>query len=387
MLIAILGRQPKLSLAELESYFGSNKVKVFSENIALVDSDEANINYFGGVMKFAKADFEISISSINQIITKIVDFYSKDLAQVEGKITLGLSFYGEKLLNPFQLQKIGLRIKSKLRKSNSIRLIPNQELTLSTATSHHNKLGLSDKKVELIIINDGSRLIIGKSLGAQNITAYANRDQKRPKRDARVGMLPPKLAQIIINLARPNNEKTNLTILDPFCGTGVLLQESHLMGFDIAGSDKEERMIDFTKQNLTWLDNEFEPKLEVGDATKHKWSFKIDCIASETYLGKPFAKQPSQKDLLEQKQIVENIIRGFLKNIYDQIDTNTRLCLAIPAWKRMDDTFKSLDIVKNSELKELGFQKIKFKNITSKDLLYFRPDQVVAREMLVIKKI
>ena len=200
-------------------------------------------------------------------------------------------------------------------------------------------------------------------------------------------MLPPKLAQIIINLARPNNEKTNLTILDPFCGTGVLLQESHLMGFDIAGSDKEERMIDFTKQNLTWLDNEFKPKLEVGDATKHKWSFKIDCIASETYLGKPFAKQPSQKDLLEQKQIVENIIRGFLKNIYDQIDTNTRLCLAIPAWKRMDDTFKSLDIVKNSELKELGFQKIKFKNITSKDLLYFRPDQVVAREMLVIKKI
>ena len=35
------------------------------------------------------------------------------------------------------------------------------------------------------------------------LMAMLIRDQNRPKRDARVGMLPPKLAQIMINLANP----------------------------------------------------------------------------------------------------------------------------------------------------------------------------------------
>lgn len=57
----------------------------------------------------------------------------------------------------------------------------------------------------------------------QDIESYTARDQARPMRDARVGMLPPKLAQIIINLALSNNDITE--VLDPFCGTGVVLQE------------------------------------------------------------------------------------------------------------------------------------------------------------------
>jgi hypothetical protein len=35
----------------------------------------------------------------------------------------------------------------------------------------------------------------------QDIDAYAERDFERPMRDAFVGMLPPKLAQIMLNLA------------------------------------------------------------------------------------------------------------------------------------------------------------------------------------------
>lgn len=46
----------------------------------------------------------------------------------------------------------------------------------------------------IIIIQHNSRTIIAESIGAQNITALAKRDQTRPKRDAFVGMLPPKLA-------------------------------------------------------------------------------------------------------------------------------------------------------------------------------------------------
>lgn len=70
------------------------------------------------------------------------------------------------------------------------------------------------------------------------------RDYGRPARDARVGMLPPKLAQIMLNLS-VKDEKSG-TVLDPFCGTGVLLQEAALAGFDFIGSDIEPRMVEMT---------------------------------------------------------------------------------------------------------------------------------------------
>lgn len=53
----------------------------------------------------------------------------------------------------------------------------------------------------------------GLSVGAQNITALAARDQARPHTDAFVGMLPPvKLARIMVNLSGIKKG----TILDPF---------------------------------------------------------------------------------------------------------------------------------------------------------------------------
>ena len=85
------------------------------------------------------------------------------------------------------------------------------------------------------------RLSLVKLEGVQNISAYAMRDQKRPKRDAFVGMLPPKLAQIMINLALGDQEPKDKLLLDPFCGTGVLLQEALLMGLKVYGTDLSQK--------------------------------------------------------------------------------------------------------------------------------------------------
>ncbi len=384
MLIAVLGRQPELSLAELESRFGADKIKPFSDKTALIDADNANINDFGGVLKLAQVELQFKATSYHQISKQIIDFYSKTLPLTEGKITVGFSWYDSEV-SASQVQKIGLRLKSKLKKQVSFRLIPNKNAILSTATAHHNRLGNSTNKIEIIITQNGDKISVGRSIGAQNISAYAARDQKRPKRDARVGMLPPKLAQVIINLAR-GDRQDKLIILDPFCGTGVLLQEAHLMGLNIVGSDKEPRMINFSKANLNWLDNQLKPNLEVGDATTHRWSIPIDAVACETYLGKPFAKQPSQADLNEQKQIVESIVSGFLKNIHDQIKPGARLALAIPAWKRLNGQFKTLDLVQPEILDKLGYQLIDFKHVDIEKLIYHRPDQAVGRRLLVIKR-
>ena len=50
MIACILGRQPELSLAELEQRFGAEAVFPFSREVALVESAEFSIEQLGGVI-------------------------------------------------------------------------------------------------------------------------------------------------------------------------------------------------------------------------------------------------------------------------------------------------------------------------------------------------
>lgn len=342
MYIAILGRQPNIGAAELESLYGD--ISWFSDETVLVSGGPVDLIRLGGSQKIGRVVKRLNGDGWSAISDYILDTYTAKWKDRSGKITLGLSLYGFSL-PPAIVQKTGLTLKSKLKKHGvSLRLVPNQELALSTATCHHNKLGLSDNKIELIIVRGRSgNVVIAESEGSQNITAYANRDQKRPKRDAFVGMLPPKLAQIMINLS--SDQSTGLpssqTILDPFCGTGVVLQEAAIMGYQTYGSDLAPKMIDYSRENLDWLAKDYYqitgPRLEVGDATKHRWQKPISKVVGEVYLGQPFSAPPSPAKLKEVTYTCNAITTSFLKNIGAQIEAGTRLCLAVPAWRRTDE--------------------------------------------------
>lgn len=318
---------------------------------------------------------------------KIVQSYLKSWSHFDSKITLGISAYG--FDEPArEIQKTGIILKQKLKRTDvSLRLIPNAESALSSATSHHNKLGLSSNKVELIVVRArNGRIIVAESIGAQNITAFAERDQGRPKRDAFVGMLPPKLAQIMINLAASPSKPVR--ILDPFCGTGVVLQEASLMGHAVYGTDLSDKMIDYSQTNLQWLADKYhiatDTTLHQGDAMDTKWKPPIGAIVGETYLGQPFSAPPSPSKLTEVRKNCNYIISTFLKNLATQIEPETPVCIAVPAWRGTSNQFTHLPLV--DQLDQLGFTEYNFKNINKNDLLYYREDQIVARELLVLVK-
>ena len=393
MHIALLGRQPALSIAELERTY--RRVSWFSADTALVDTDSIDIQKLGGTQKAGRVAFEVqSTNDWRRVSDAIIQHYSRKWGSYDGKITLGLSAYGVDV-NVRDLQKVGLILKGKLKgKGASIRLIPQQEIALNSATSHHNKLGLADNKVELLIVKGGKSIIIAESTGAQNITALAARDQGRPKRDAFVGMLPPKLAQIMINLAGeitkdPESDLNAPRILDPFCGTGVLLQEASLMGYAVYGTDIAEKMIRFSRENLNWLQDTYrfttEWYLHEGDAVDAKWQQPVDAVVSESYLGQPFSAPPSSAKLIEVRGNCNFIITGFLRNLTTQLKSGTPVVLAVPAWKDKEGRFTHLPLIDN--LEELGFEQVTFETVPTEQLLYHRPDQVVARELLVLKKI
>ena len=408
MYIAILGRQPALGMAELECLYSADSVRWFSDESALIESSAFDFERLGGSQKAGRVVAELS-GDWRRASMQIVKAYADAWKSHDGKITLGISAYGFRVTSR-DVQKTGIILKQKLREHGvSLRLIPNAESALNTATSHHNKLGLSDNHVELLVVRAGNgNIIVAESLGAQNITALAARDQARPKTDAFVGMLPPKLARMMVNLAVGDkvlrskfydlsNDPTaqnlepktqNVTILDPFCGTGVVLQEAALLGYDIYGTDLSEKMVDYSTVNIDWLVEKYglstNVTIEHGDAMTYRWKLPIGAVVAENYLGQPFSAPPSPAKLTEVRGNCNHIISEFLRNIGSQLASGTPLCLAIPSWRDSAGRFTHLPLI--DSLEKLGYERLKLLNVRDDQLLYYRETQVVARQLLILKK-
>lgn len=394
----VLGRQPELGLAELEARFGASHVHPLPGGIARVEtSEQASFSHLGGSVKIGRFIGVIASTTWQKLLAEAEDYALRQLEFIpEGKIKLGLSAYGLDV-RPVRVNAGALHLKKALKNAGrSARVVPNQELILSSAQTLHNQL-TSELGMELMLIKNGHETLLAQAVYVQDIDSYTLRDRGRPKRDAKVGMLPPKLAQIIINLAADGIvEKTAAqtepylspkTILDPFCGTGVVLQESLLMGFRAYGTDIDERMMQYSKDNIKWLERtmgaQYGWHVEQGDATNHGWPRPFDIVAGETYLGTPLKTLPAKDELEAIIKECNTLHRRFLKSLADQIVSGTRLCLAVPAW-RVGKTFRRLPVI--DSLGPLGYNRIDFKHAPTKDLIYHRESQIVARELVVLKR-
>lgn len=402
--VFILGRQPAIGRAELESVLGRDHVQAVQSYAVASDAAPETVAFsrLGSAVKLGAVLGEVPASSWQSVQRELLSWAlacAKKLS--EGKIQLGISVYGFRS-SPAQLTATGLTLKKQLRQAGySVRLAPNQEPQLSSAQVLHNRL-TGERGLELLVLRDGERVIVARTTAVQDITAYAQRDRGRPKRDAFVGMLPPKLAQTIINLAvgqaRPHHDEI---VLDPFCGTGVILQEATLMGFGAYGSDLDPRMVAYTDKNLLWLlDQPSCPvappanaarnpdwryfRLETGDATSHAWQPVPRFVASETYLGRPLSSWPAPQKLHELIGTCNVIIEKFLGNLGGQLASGARLCLAVPAWRAPSGRLHHLPVL--DRLGELGYNRVSFAGARAEELVYFRPDQIVARELLVITR-
>lgn len=389
--LCILGRQPKLGMAELESLYGPNVlVGIAPQVVSLeLDTDQIDFTRLGGSIKLAKILASLpgsSWSSVEKYLTETITAHLKPIP--DGKLTLGLSVYGIKV-SPRDLQATGLRLKKIIKATDRpVRIVPNKSPALNSAQVLHNQL-TGPHGCELLVIRHGNNMLLAQTVAEQDIEAYARRDQNRPMRDAKVGMLPPKLAQLLINLANP---APGSRLLDPFCGTGVVLQEALLMGYAVYGTDIDARMVSYAKDNLAWLQNTYlrhgsavlmESTLEVADATTHKWQPPVEAIAAETFLGKPLTSIPPLHILEQIRKECDLLHERFLKQLASQLPSGTRLCLGVPAWRTRNGFLhlKTLD-----HLEGLGYNRISFVHAGAADLIYHREDQAVARELIVLAK-
>lgn len=393
--IAVLGRLPKISLAEIQAIYDSN-AKLIGPELAVFETNKTvSIDRLGGSIKLGQifsGDFRDLAEAINS-------------KKPEGKITIGVSSYAlnsnhknkkSAVENP--VRRKAMELKSLLKKlGRNVRVVESRGPEISSATAFHNHLGEKPGAEEVILVGSETYL----SLGVQNIDKYRERDQMRPARDAKVGMLPPKLAQILINLGGEIDESKK--VLDPFCGTGVVLQEALILGQPVVGSDLNPRMVEYTQKNLDWLlekkarffqikpelieqKNQFLNSIYTGDATDFAWpkASEIGLVACECFLGSPMSKPPVEIKLKDEKQNCKRIILGFLKNLIGQIEDDTPVVIAVPAWLREYGSYSRLSII--DEITDMGYNLAKFRGLSQSDMIYCREGQIVAREIIVLRK-
>lgn len=99
MFIALLGRQPDLSIAELQAVFGRDAVTQRALNAATVNTDTIDITNLGGTVKCGIVLHELPAgrhdkASLIAATKWLQHQYSSRLKTVDGKITIGVSAYG-----------------------------------------------------------------------------------------------------------------------------------------------------------------------------------------------------------------------------------------------------------------------------------------------------
>ena len=372
--LAILGRQPEFGLVELESLLGAKAVRPFGRSAAVL-TQGLDINRLGGSQKLARVIYRGPARDLNETPIPLDELP----IPASGKITFGLSYYGAGFGQRFVVAA-GLTLKKRLRAKGSVRFVqPQTGTSLTAAQVKFN--GLTRNGFELIVASCRGDMIVAVTEQIQDIDWYAVRDYQRPTRSAKVGMLPPKLAQIMVNTtAAP-------LVYDPFCGTGVVLQEALLLGRAAAGSDIAPDMTAATTDNLAWLRRQ-RPDLPpasvtTADATSLTLPDEPLAIVSEGYLGPNLTKSPTAKELPALKRDLGKLYADSLRHWQPQLPPSAEVSLTVPMW-RSGSAWQGLDIV--DRLPDLGYTLRSFAHADSSALAYHRPNQIVGRQLLILRK-
>ena len=230
----------------------------------------------------------------------------------------------------------------------------------------------------------------------QSIKDYKKREFSKPKVDPKSGLLPSKLAKMLINLSiTPNGVKK---IYDPFCGGGTIITESMVMGISGIGSDKDPKTVKDAVENAKWIEkaynlshNMFEFfQSDIKDIDTEKVGKKgIGSIVTEPYLGiatnKILRMSKSDRDNVDR---VNDVITICLKKSSAILKKGQRLVIIIPQFRTTKGivklpiaksynrySFKKLDLLEGLDIEK------------KQDLLYYRPKAVVLREIFILEKI
>lgn len=391
---AFLGNQPLLSLSELhavlpdltDARFASRSTALFKTERPI---DPAELKTWGGTVVLAE---EIAEDTQPAAVPGLL---AKMLEGKKGKMTFAIRADGVPLDTVRRLYRT---IKDKLKEAGiPSRYVGTERQAAATALLRDAGLLSGDGGAEIVLIRDGKKLWAGRTIAAQDPDAYTERDMHKPVRDTRSGLLPPKLAQILLNfgwmLAGGRERQGALTVYDPFCGTGVIPIEILLRGWNVLGSDLSAKAVEGTETNIDWLRKTM--KIKKSDAGSTIWKqdarkpFKLpskpDLVVSETTLGPALSARPIAADAKKYCAEAEELESEFLANASAAMP-GVPLAITWPVWYlktgdiRLEKTWKNLA--------KLGYRAVPLPGLPTDmprpTIVYRRGDQFVGREIVLL---
>lgn len=391
----VLGTNTALSIAELGAVLDLSNAKLLAPDFLVADLDleinpEALINRLGGTIKVGMIRSEVGINSNPDLVNAVIKLAAqKKEAVSDGKFNFGYSAYGQ---NNFNKKDLGIKVKNYFNeKKVSSRFVVSQEKTLSSVVITQNKL--LTRGIEIILVNDSENklVLVGETLSTQPFKDLSRRDFGRPARDDLSGMLPPKIALIMINLAQL--KKMSAVIVDPFCGSGTVISEALLLGYNnLFASDISIKAIEDTRINVSWLKElysikDFRLKLLVKNVTNLSKFIKsnyVDAVITEPYLG-------PQRGLINFKIInknLEDLYSTAIAEFHKVLRPGGRVVMIWPSFygqRPITPSYRGFQIV---DMLPPNLADGQFVNKNARaTIIYGRPGQKVFREIVVLEKL
>jgi len=333
--LLLLGTHEILSRAELQQYCDEvsfdRKSRILTARNLIVKNprnlpkspEQIFLDRLGGVIRVAKVlktcpNFEMAVAAAVEEI--------KTLEPRNQKHRLGVSCFGfarEKDAVLSAIKRISKSITHLYKWAND----PGKSIT--SGRYFRERLGM--KGMEIMFQKTAKGVVVARTVACQNLRNYTLRDRIKPLRDSHMGMMPPKLAQMMINISGATNE----TIVDPFCGSGTVNIEAAIMGFNTSGSDLLADHTAMAKRNFHAMSEKFRydgnREFTTEDATKRRYdSDKAAIVVTEGWLGENFRATPSEDEIRKNAKKVTDM---WQKTFETMAKGNVqKICLCLPVW-------------------------------------------------------
>ncbi len=398
----IFGNNPSLSAAELCSWLDARSYDysiVAAEYSFLVLEIAPALPHdvlrsLGGTIKFGHAESlrgELNRTHLERLIE------TKTKASLHalpgGKFHFGFSVYPKDRQYSFELRGLGLDLKKYLKElGTASRLVMSKQENLSSVVVQKNKL-VSEQGIEFVVLKSSLGWFVGTTIAVQPFEDLSKRDFGRPGRDDYSGMLPPKLAQVMLNIAGVTQQEC---VWDPFCGSGTVAQEALLMGVKkIVASDKSAQAIKDTRQNIDWLSQQY--SVDVSGVTvvesdvrtaAERITQSVTRVVTEPYLGPPARGRRTEAQV---KQIIKELTplyRSAFDTYAKVLQVNARVVMVFPAFRvgRRVLTMPRQEIIPHifKLVRPLAPEySAVYAPAASEALVYKRNDQAVIRHIVV----
>ncbi len=373
--VALLGNTPPLSLLELKSHLGNECVIDHHNHLAFLsldnpDSVSTQLQQLGGTFKFLEVITPLPVNQ-NEAQETVVDYLSSQ----GNDITFGIiNYYQDRLILEAN------DIKKALRKNGvKVRYLPSDDWGLSSAIlSHHQDI------IDLLIIFYRDELFLLRTMATQTVDEWVVRDRQKPYASGKKGMLPPKVARMMVNIGLGNlPSSVNLppVVYDPFCGSGTVLMEAMLRGCRIIGSDIDKEAVEGTSKNMRWLQNMYKTEtnyeifeLDATQLDQRHFAVKPDLIVTEPFLGKP---NPKAAELSRIFQGLEALYMGAFRSWIGILNKGAIIVMVFPLVWANHDKFQLLGLI--DKIKRFGY------TLLSEPVEYSQPHATVKRQILVFR--